>query len=72
MSKKKTKEEFILESEKIHGKKYLYCDVEYINNNVKVNIICPIHGKFEVRPNDHLSKKVGCNKCNNAGLSKKK
>jgi very-short-patch-repair endonuclease len=70
MSKKKTKEEFIIDSVKIHGNKYDYSLVEYVSNSTKVSIICEVHGEFEVRPNDHLSKKVGCNKCNNGGISK--
>lgn len=72
MSKKKTKEQFINDSVKIHSKKYDYSLVEYLGNGIKVKIICPIHGIFEIRPNDHLSKKVGCNKCNNASISKSK
>ena len=70
MSKRKTTEEFIEDSIKIHDKKYDYSLVEYISNGNKVKIICPTHGMFEIRPNDHLSKKVGCNKCNNASISK--
>lgn len=46
--------------------------VNYINNHTKIKLGCPVHGFFEVRPNDHLSKNVGCNKCNNSGISKSK
>jgi len=70
MSKKKTTEEFINESKVIHGDKYDYSITEYSDNHTKVNIICPNHGIFKIRPNDHLSKKVGCNKCHNAGIVK--
>lgn len=72
MSRKKTVEEFILESKQINGEKYDYSKAIYINNHHKIIIGCPIHGYFEIRPNDHLSKKIGCNKCNNAGISKSK
>jgi very-short-patch-repair endonuclease len=72
MSKKKTAEDFITDSMQINGNKYDYSLAEYKNNYTKVIIICPIHGEFKVRPNDHLSKNVGCNKCNNAGFAKKK
>jgi hypothetical protein len=72
MSKRKTNEEFISESIEIHGNKYDYSQVNYVRNSIKVDLICPIHGLFSVRPNDHLSKKVGCNKCNNASISKSK
>lgn len=72
MSVRKTKEEFIIQSVKLFGEKYDYSQLEYINNNTKVKLICPIHGAFYVRPNDHFSKKVACNKCSNAGISKSK
>jgi hypothetical protein len=74
MSKRKTKEEFINESIIKHGDgHYDYSLLIYKNNNTKVKLICNIHKHlFEVRPNDHLSKNVGCTKCNNGGLGKKK
>ena len=48
------KEDFIEKAKKIHGNKYDYSRVEYINNKTKVCIICPEHGEFWQRPNDHL------------------
>jgi very-short-patch-repair endonuclease len=59
---------FIENSNSIHGDKYDYTLVNYINNNTKVKIICPIHGEFEQTPNSHTSG-CGCPKCGN-GLSK--
>lgn len=50
-------EEFIIRSVDIHGSKYDYSEVEYININTDVIIICPIHGKFNQKPREHL---VGC------------
>ena len=72
MSRRKTNEEFINESKTIHSERYDYSQLNYISNHKKVKLICPIHGVFEVRPNDHLSKKVGCNKCNNTSITKSK
>ena len=74
MSKKKTTEDFINESIIKHGDDhYDYSCVIYKNNNTKVKLICNIHNyNFDVRPNDHLSKGVGCLKCNNGGLGKKR
>ena len=46
----------------IHGNKYDYSKVEYINSKTKVKIICKIHGEFEQIPSDHISGK-GCKKC---------
>lgn len=60
---------FISKAIDIHGDYYDYSLVEYVNNATKVVIICPIHGKFEQRPNDHL-KGHKCNKCSIASRSK--
>lgn len=46
MSKRKTTEQFIEEARAIHGDKYDYSKVEYVNSRTKVCIICPIHGEF--------------------------
>ena len=62
-----THKEFIEKSRQIHGDKYDYSKVEYINNSTKVCIICPEHGEFWQTPNDHLSKH-GCPEC--VGLKK--
>ena len=67
MSKKLTTAEFIKKSQDIHKEKYDYSKVEYVSNNVKVKIICPTHGEFLQRPNDHVSKKVGCPACSGRG-----
>ena len=54
--------EFIAKSKLVHGDKYDYSKVEYVNNKTKVCIICPEHGEFWQRPNDHLTG-YGCPKC---------
>lgn len=66
-SKKKTTEQFINESRKIHGNKYDYSKVIYINKSTLVCIICPIHGEFWQKPTDHL-RGCGCQKCNYSKL----
>lgn len=58
-----TKEDFIAKAKKIHGDKYDYSKVEYVNNKTKVCIICPTHGEFWQKPNCHLSGDR-CPKCN--------
>ena len=60
--KKKTKEEFIKEARKVHGDKYDYSKIEYVNNSTKVKIICRKHGEFWQTPSNHLNGK-GCQKC---------
>lgn len=60
--RRKTTEEFIERARKVHGEKYDYSKVKYVNNCTKVCIICPEHGEFWQTPNDHLSGR-GCPKC---------
>lgn len=54
---------FIRKAKEIHGDKYDYSKVNYVNSKTKVCIICPEHGEFWMKPNDHLSRKYGCHKC---------
>ena len=61
-NKEKNKLDFIKKAREIHGDKYDYSKVEYINNRTKVCIICPEHGEFWQRPGNHL-KGQGCRKC---------
>lgn len=57
-------DEFIELSREIHGNKYNYSFVEYVNTNTKVKIECPKHGFFYQTPNSHTSiYKQGCPKC---------
>ena len=61
--KRKTKTEFITNSIIIHGNKYDYSKVDYINNNTKIIIICKEHDEFNVTPTNHINNKSGCPKC---------
>ena len=54
--------QFINKSDKIHNNQYNYSKVNYINAHTKVEIICPKHGSFLQKPNNHLSGK-GCIRC---------
>lgn len=60
-------EEFILKSKLIHGDKYDYSFVEYLNNKTKVKIICKEHGEFLQKPNNHLNGQ-NCQKCVNKNI----
>lgn len=62
--------EFIQKAKAVHGDKYDYSMVEYVNNRTKVAIICPKHGEFWQTPYKHLSGQ-GCNKCYRASLSER-
>ena len=59
---RKSVEKFIDEAKELHGNKYDYSKVEYVNSKTKVCIICPEHGEFLQTPNNHL-KGSGCPKC---------
>ena len=62
VGKNKTKEDITEQFVKIHGNKYDYSKVEYVNSDTKVCIICPEHGEFWQTPNSHLQGN-GCPKC---------
>lgn len=66
-----TKEEFIRKAKAIHGDKYDYSKVEYVNNKTEVIIICPIHGEFKQRPDMHTIKGNGCRLCRSDKLKRK-
>jgi hypothetical protein len=58
----KTNKEFIQEAQKIHGDKYDYSKINYINNYTKIEVICKEHGSFNIRPQRHLQGQ-GCPIC---------
>ena len=62
--KQKTNSEFIKECRQIHGDKYDYSKVNYVNARTKVCIICPVHGEFWQLPSLHIGQKCGCPLCN--------
>jgi glutaredoxin-related protein len=53
---------FIEKAMVVHGGRYLYDKVEYVNAHAKVSIVCGVHGVFFASPNNHLRGK-GCAKC---------
>lgn len=52
---------FIQKSKEIHGEKYDYTKINYINSSTKVIITCKVHVDFLQIPNDHLQYS-GCSK----------
>lgn len=60
--------DFIISAKKIHGDKYDYNHVEYVNSKVGVTIICDKHGAFTQTPNNHL-RGAGCRLCRSSGYS---
>ena len=63
MSRKLTTEQFIEKAKSVHGNKYDYSKVQYVNTDSKVCIICPVHGEFWQTPYCHLRRGYGCPKC---------
>lgn len=57
-----SQDRFIKDSASVHGNKYDYSRVNYVNAQSKVKIICPEHGLFEQRPVNHV-RGIGCSKC---------
>jgi very-short-patch-repair endonuclease len=62
MKLRKNTDYFITKAKEIHGDRYDYSNVNYITAHIYVEILCPIHGKFNQKPNTHL-KGCGCPSC---------
>ncbi len=67
---KLTTEEFIKKAREVHGDRYDYSKVEYVNKKTKVCIVCSEHGEFKQSPQKHLAGQ-GCIKCHHASLAKR-
>jgi very-short-patch-repair endonuclease len=65
--------EFIRRAKLVHGKKYDYSRVIYVNDYTKVEIVCPKHGSFWQQPSNHVRQKSGCETCSyiNRGAGRK-
>ena len=55
-------EQFLKNAYKMHGDKFNYKLVKYINNSTDVDIICAAHGVFKQNPNNH-ARGQGCPTC---------
>lgn len=62
MPAKLTLQTFIERANKVHNNFYDYTKSVYKNYNTFVTIVCPIHGEFQQRPNNHINNQ-GCPKC---------
>lgn len=60
--KRLTTDTFVSRAKEKHGNRYDYSKVGYTNIHTKVCIICPEHGEFWQRPNEHMNG-CGCPKC---------
>lgn len=57
------KNNFLNKAKFIHGDKWDYSKVIYVNRHKKISIICPIHGEFQQKPSNHLKSDFPCPKC---------
>lgn len=60
--------DFVKKAKEVHGNKYDYSKVKYINSQTKVCVICSKHGEFYITPQNHLFGQ-GCHKCAGRGLN---
>ena len=65
-----TIKDFIKKAKEVHGDKYDYSKVNYVNNHTSVLITCPEHGEFWQKPVNHLNG-CGCQKCGEIKKRKK-
>lgn len=70
-STRKPQEQFIHQAQLIHGSRYDYSHLEYLNSRTKVCINCLIHGEFRQMPGRHLRGR-GCPKCAKQTTANKK
>lgn len=70
-ARKDIQETFINKCKQVHGDKYDYSKVKYINSRTKVCIICPEHGEFWVTPGLFI-KGTNCPVCGRINAHKKK
>jgi hypothetical protein len=68
MPQKLTQAQFIARAIAVHGGRYDYSQVEYINASLKVTLICPQHGEFKQAPANHANGQ-GCMECSFAKRS---
>ena len=61
--KKLTTELFAERAKAVHGDRYDYSSVDYVEAHAKVTIICLEHGPFEQKPHNHVFLGQGCNEC---------
>lgn len=66
-----TQEDFIRKAKAMHGDKYDYSKVEYVNSSTKVCIICPKHGEFWQQAGSHLIGR-GCPECSRIRTTERK
>lgn len=58
-----TQEEFLSRAKNVHGDKYDYSKVNYVNSVTPICIVCREHGDFWQKPEHHILRAQGCPTC---------
>lgn len=66
--KRSTREQFVTQAIAVHGEKYDYSKVEYVNAKNNVVLICEQHGIFIQSPDSHV-RGSGCPSCAEYGFN---
>jgi hypothetical protein len=61
--KRLTQDEFIEKCNDVHNRRYDYDKTIYVNYRTRIVVTCPVHGDFEMLPDNHMNQKQGCVKC---------
>lgn len=55
--------DFVDKANKKHGTRFDYSLIDFVNKTTDVKIICHKHGEFFQSPQEHLKRKIPCDKC---------
>jgi hypothetical protein len=57
-----TSDKFIAKARQVHGDRYSYEKVVYVNQETKLTVTCTVHGDYDVQPQTHW-KGHNCKRC---------
>lgn len=64
--------EFLKKVKAVHGDRWDYTKVVYVNERTKVILACPIHGEFRKPPYGLVQLRAGCQKCGKSAGEQRK
>jgi len=72
MAKRLTTQEFVDRAYAIHGDRYDYSKVAYVNAHTNVVIVCRLHGEYIQEPTNHIHLARGCPICARGGTNEER
>src|SRR6266545_6607997 len=63
MGRRLTTAEFVGQARAVHGDRYDYARVAYVQRSTAVDIVCGDHGRFSILPWRHVARREGCPEC---------